>query len=313
MVLGLAGLGSAWRGAHHVWGLPSLVGELLMLAAVLVWLAVVGFFALKWIYARQEALAELLHPVQSCFVGLGGVTTMLVAGAVLPYSRLAAAILFAIGAILTFGFGVWRTAVLWHGGRDPGTTTPVLYLITAAGSFVAAAVAAGLGVPDWGQLAFGAGLFTWLSIESVLLHRLYTGVTLPPALRPTLGIQLAPPTVGGIAYVAVTAGPPDWLAHALFGYGALQALILLRLLPWIRQQPFSASYWAFSFGVAALATLPIRMIERGETGPVAVVAPYFFVAANVVIAALALATLRLLVLGRLLSPPAPTPPLPPRA
>jgi tellurite resistance protein len=27
MVIGLAGLGAAWRWAHQVWGLPAIVGE----------------------------------------------------------------------------------------------------------------------------------------------------------------------------------------------------------------------------------------------------------------------------------------------
>jgi tellurite resistance protein TehA-like permease len=45
---------------------------------------------------------------------------------------------------------------------------------------------------DWGQVIFGGGLFSWLAIESVLLGRMLTGSELAAALRPTLGIQLAP-------------------------------------------------------------------------------------------------------------------------
>jgi tellurite resistance protein len=40
-----------------------------------------------------------------------------------------------------------------------------------------------------------------------------------PAMRPTLGVQLAPPAVGAVAYLGVTQGPPDIFAHALIGYG----------------------------------------------------------------------------------------------
>ncbi len=65
------------------------------------------------------------------------------------------------------------------------------------------------------------------------------------SLRPTLGIQLAPPVVGCVAYLGITSGQPDTSAQIL-----LQALILLRLLPWLCQQPFAASYWTFTFGVA---------------------------------------------------------------
>lgn len=161
------------------------------------------------------------------------------------------------------------------------------------------------GIADGAQYAFGAGLFSWLAVESVLIHRLYNATALVPPLRPTLGIQLASPTVGLLAYLAVTRGPPGILAHALLGYGLLQALVLARLWPWIRQQAFGASYWAFSFGATALATAPLRMIERGDAGLVVILAPFLFVAVNLLIAALAVATLVKLFSGDLIARPAP--------
>jgi tellurite resistance protein len=300
IVLGLAGLGGAWRVAARVWPLPSAIGEALMLIAGIAWALLLALYAAKWIYAREEALQELEHPIQCCFVGLIGVATMLVSIAVLPYSRIAAQIAFAAGASFTLAFAVWRTGILWQGGRDPGATTPVLYLPAVGGAFVTATAAAALGHRDWGQLAFGAGFFSWLAIESVLLHRLYTAPSMPAPLRPTLGIQLAPPAVGGVAYLSVTTGAPGELAYAMLGYGVLQALLLLRLLPWIRQQPFAPSYWALTFGAATLAAVPLDMMERGTTGAVASIAPYLFVAANLAVALIALATLRLFFRGHLL-------------
>jgi tellurite resistance protein len=147
-------------------------------------------------------------------------------------------------------------------------------------------------------------LFTWLAIESVLLHRLYTGAEMPILLRPTLGIQLAPPTVGAVAYLGANGNAPDIIAHALLGYGVLQALLLLRLLPWIREQPFAPSYWAFTFGATALATAPLRMLEQGAGGAIIWLAPPLFVGANIVVAVIAAATLRLLIRGTLLGQPA---------
>ena len=110
------------------------------------------------------------------------------------------------------------------------------------------------------------------------------------------------------AYLSVTAGAPDMLAHAMLGYGLLQALLLLRLLPWIRQQPFAPSYWALTFGATTLAAVPLDMMERGTTGAVASIAPYLFVAANIVVALIALATVRLTLQGRLLPKAAPSQP-----
>ena len=304
IVLGLAGLGSAWRAAREAWHVPALVGEALMGIAALIWVVVLALYVAKWIFARDEALAEAEHPVQCCFIGLAGVAALLVALGALPYWRALAEILFGAGAAFTLGFALWRTGLLWHGGRDHGATTPVLYLPTVAGGFVTASAASALGHPDWGQLAFGAAFFSWLAIESVLLHRLYTAPSLPPAFRPTLGIQLAPPAVGALAYLSVNGGVPDVVAHALVGYALLQALLLARLLPWILEQPFTASYWAFTFGATALAAAPLRMVESGDHGAIAFITPYVFIGANLVVAAVALGTLRLLAQGRLIAPPA---------
>ena len=301
IVLGIAGLGFSWRLGHRVWDLPGSVGELLMAVAALVWLLLLPLYAAKWVLARPLAVAETRDAVQCCFVGLIGVATMLVAGGGLPYSRPLAWLLFASGAIYTLGFALWRTGLLWRGERDAGTSTAVLYLPAVAGSFVMATIVSALGRPDWGQLAFGAGLFSWLAIESVLLHRLYTSPAMPPAMRPTLGIQLAPPCVGAVAYLSVTQAPPDLAAHALIGYGLLQALLLLRALPWIAEAGFAPSFWAFSFGVTALSTAPLLMITHGEHGAVAELAPWIFGLANLVVAALVIGSVRLAARGRLLA------------
>ncbi len=294
MVLGLAGLGSVWRAAHRVWGVSAIWGEGLMLLAGVVWAVFIVGYGARWIFARTEALAEVGHPVQCCFIGLIGVSTSLVAIVISPYSLAAAKVLFIAGAFYTVAFALWRTGLLWRGERDQAATTPVLYLPSVAGAFVTANAAATLGHPDWAQLAFGAGLFSWLAIESVLLHRLYTATALPPAMRPLLGIQLAPPAVGAVAYLSITGGVPDLVSRALVGYAVLQALLLIRMLPWIMQQPFALSYWAFTFGATALAGAPLRMIERGETGAVSTLAPYLFVAANLTVGLVAAGTLRLL-------------------
>jgi tellurite resistance protein len=303
IVLGLAGIGSSWRQASVLWGLPRAIGEALMALAALVWATLIVLYTLKWLLARQDAVDEVSHPIQCCFIGLVGVSTMLMAGATLPYSRVVALILFGMGAGLAILFAVWRTGGLWRGGRAPSSTTAALYLPTVAGSFVTAIVVSALGHRDWGQLAFGAGLFSWLATESVLLGRLYTAEPLATPLRPTLGIQLAPPTVGLVAYLSVTEGIPDTLATGMLGYGLLQALVLARLLPWIGGQTFAASYWGFSFGLSALATAPVLMSVRGDTGAASILAPYLFTISNILIAILALRTVLLWGRGRLLPAP----------
>src|SRR5258708_16703894 len=182
MVIGLAGLGTAWRWAHQVWGLPAIVGEAIIWLSIAVWAGFTILYVAKWSVARDEANGEVADPVQCCFVGLIGVATMLVAGGIQPYSPALAVILFTAGAAFAFGFAVWRTGGLWQGEREHAATTPVLYLPTVARSFVTAITAAALAYADWGQGIFGGGLFSWLAIESLLLGRMLTGPELPPPL-----------------------------------------------------------------------------------------------------------------------------------
>lgn len=304
VVLGLAGLSTAWRAAHGAWQLPAAIGQALFFVAAVAWAAIVSLYALKWSWSPAAARAEAAHPVQCCFIGLAGVSTLQIAQGAMPFSRGAAIILFVAGIVFTLGFALWRTGLLWRGERSTAATTPVLYLPMVAGGFVSGTVAAALGWPDWGQLLFGAGFFAWLAIESVLLQRLYTGEPLPPALRPTLGIQLAPPAVGAVSYLSVGPGAPDLLAHAMIGYALLQAALLLRMAHWIAEQPFAASYWAFTFGATALATAAIRLSGPGGSGALATIAPLLFVLANLLVIAIAAGSIRLAVRHRFLPPSA---------
>ncbi|MCB8882490.1 dicarboxylate transporter/tellurite-resistance protein TehA [Acidisoma cellulosilytica] len=304
IVLGLSGLGTCWRLAHRLWGMPSAVGEIILAAATVIWALLIIAYIGKWLNARTEAIAELGHPVQCCFIGLIGAATMLIGNAMLPYSRPVTVFLFACGLVFTLGFALWRTGLLWQGEREHADTTAVLYLPAVAGTFVAGTSAAGLGLTEWGSLLFGMGFFTWIAIESVLLHRLYTGPQMAVPLRPTLGIQLAPPVVGAVTYLAVTPGPPATIVHGMLGYGLFLSLLLIRLIPWIRKQPFAASYWAFTFGGTALAAAPMLMLLHGDHGAVGILAPILFVGANILVGIIAVGTVRLLMAGKLFPKPA---------
>nr|VXZ84146.1 Tellurite resistance protein tehA [Klebsiella pneumoniae] len=101
------------------------------------------------------------------------------------------------------------------------------------------------------------------------------------------------------AWLSVNGGEADTFAKLLFGYGLLQLLFMLRLMPRYLRQPFNASFWSFSFGISALATTGLHLGQAGETafsssGDAAI---YF---SNLVVGLLLLRTALLLVSGKLL-------------
>jgi tellurite resistance protein len=307
MVLGLVGLGDCWRVAAKAWGYLHAIDEAVMAVAFAVWVLVMALYVGKWFWARDEAIAELNHPVQNCFIGLSGVATMLAAVAIAPpHSTGLPLALAVVGGAITLAYGVYFTARQWTGERELETASPALYLPTVAGNFVTAFVAGYFGHEALGELFLGAGMFSWLALESLISHRMTFVKAMAPPMRPAMGIMLAPPVVGCLAYLFVTGGlsgaKPDLFAQALLGYGLLQVALLLRLLPWIAKQPFGASYWAFSFGVTALAFDAIVFMLRGQTGYIEWLSVVLFVLANLTMVILIVGTLWRLTQGKLLPP-----------
>ena len=297
--VGLLAFGGTWHVGARLWHLPDDVAQAFTLGGLAVWAGLLALYARKWIVQRAAAAAELQHPVLSAFTALVPVSSMLAAVALIPFSRDVATGVFVLALAGQLALGLTLNGRLWMGGRPPELVTPAIYLPSVAQSFVAATASAAFGWHQLGLLFFGVGLLAWLALESLILQRAAVGTALPVALRPLLGIQLAPAVVGGGSWLALTTGTPDAFAWLLLGYGLYQGLLLLRLLPWVRQQAFVPAYWAFSFGAAALPALAMRMVERGATGLVAGLAPALFVAANLVFALLIAGTFRLLARGTL--------------
>lgn len=302
IVLGLAGLGNTWRVAHRVWGLSPFVSEAIFAVAATVWAGLLFLFGLKWLFRSHIAQGELEHPVDSTYVSLLGVATNLIALGITPYTHAGALMLFFPAATVSITHGVFFTSFAWSSHRHFSNNTGSLYLPTVAGCFVTGTTAAALGYNGFAQLVFGAGMLSWFSIESVILHRLYAEVEIPTVQRPSLGIQFAPAAVGAVTYLSITGGSADIFSRALLGYSILQALVLLKMSRWIGTHPLNASYWAFTFGAASLATVALRMVEHGEQGAIRILAPILFCVANLIVGSLSVLTLIDCFRGKLFPP-----------
>jgi tellurite resistance protein len=310
-VLGLGGLANGWRMAAKLWGLPVAIADGLALLAFAVWAVVAVLMILKWTTARPAATAEALNPVAGGFLALAPLSGMIACLATLPlFGAVAEALLWPLIAA-QIGFALWFVGRLWTGGRPAEATTPVLYLPTVGGFFVAAMSLSALGRIDAAQMVFGAAVLSWIVIEALLWGRFLTGPALPLPLRATLGIHMAPPAVGLVAWMAVSEGAPGPFAHGLLGYALLQAAVMARLVPWLRQQPFGAPTWAFSFAIAALPLGAMRMVDRGAGETVAMLAPVLFVLANLLIGLFFVMSVLRLAQGRYV-PPLQPPAAPPR-
>ena len=62
IVLGLAGLGNAWRAAHQVWQLPAIVGEIILALASIVWAVLIALFACAGRLRAPSRSVKLIIP-----------------------------------------------------------------------------------------------------------------------------------------------------------------------------------------------------------------------------------------------------------
>lgn len=299
MVLGLSGLGQAWRLAHRLWGTAAVIGEALLLLAGIVWLSLLLAYLLQAWRKPGVVVAEFRHPVQGSTPALLAVSTLLMVMAVQPYSHTFAWGLALAGMGWHLLFALWHTGSLWQGGREAGSTLPAIYLPTVAGNFTSAAALGALGHADWGWLFLGAGMFSWFALESLIFQRLWQAPPVPAPQRPLIGIQFAPPLVCAMAWLMLEpTGHDHWLLM-LWGYGLFQLLLGIRLWRWLGEQPFAPSYWAYTFGIASATVVGLKLALAGIAAATMLALPVF-IGANLFIGYLTLRTGGLLISGRLL-------------
>ena len=300
VALGTGALGAAWRTGASKGMAPDWVGESILAFNAVVWLLLVGFLVHAVVKYRAWVCSFWEHPARTCFFSLIPATTAQVGAALYPYAEVPALTLVVLGAVGQLYFASHRIAGTWRGGHAPEAPSPVLYLPTVATNFATATAMGFVGWHDMAMLFFGAGLISWFSIEGAILSRLRTLTPLPQGERGIIGIQMAPPFVGGNAYLAANGGTVDWFFLVLTGYGILQLIFLMRLLPWVLEGGFSMSMWGFSFGMGSMVAGGIRLTAVGMLG---FVGPVLTVVGTAFLIFLWAGTLYLAVKGRLLVRP----------
>ncbi|MGK9175345.1 dicarboxylate transporter/tellurite-resistance protein TehA [Yokenella regensburgei] len=300
MVLGIIGLGFAWRYAATIWPVTTLPANVLIILAIILWGLLLVAFASRFVLHRASIIEEITHPLKSSFVSLIPATSMLVAIGLAPWTHALALALFLVAVTAQLAYSAWQTAGLWRGSHPKEATTPGLYLPTVANNFISAMACGAMGFTDVGLLFLGAGILSWLSLEPAILSRLRNLEEMTPAVRTSLGIQMAPAFVACSAWLSLNGGEADVFAKLLFGYGLLQMLFMIRLLPWYSSQPFNPSFWSFSFGIASLATTSIKLGHGAPGGALWWMAFPLFVGANLAMGLLMVKTVMLLVKGQLI-------------
>jgi tellurite resistance protein len=307
---GLVGLAALWRLMCDLYGTPEAISAVFYVLAAAVWLALLAAAAVRIAPAPRRLAEELADSALSPFWALPAIVGMLLALGLEPYAHAPAEAIFIAFFATTFLFGGWITGQWIAGELDPVKVHPGYLLPTVAGGFVAGEGCAVFGLGGLAWFAWGIGAVCWLMLGAVIVNRLFLVKTLPVPLRPTMAIELAPPAVGGIAYLLIHGPEPDPVAYILAGYAALMALVQLRLIPLYARTPFSPAFWSFTFAWCAAAGLALRWLAIEHPSGETLWATLVAAGASLIVVAIAARTLGELRRGGFLPPGPEVIPLP---
>lgn len=255
---GLAGLAEAWRAAAPVLGTPAAVAYGFFALATASWLVILALYLAQ---GPRLLLADVRDPVLAPFLSLAAITPMILATALVTAAFTAGRVLALVFLAVTYAYGGWLTGDWIVGDVPQEAAHPGYFLPTVAGGLVGGGVAASFGLRTLAEASFGVGVLCWLLLGSTVLNRLFFNRALPPALVPTLAIELAPPVVAGVAYFEINGDTVNAIAAGLAGYAILMAMVQARFIPLYRRLSFGAGFWAFTFSYAAAATLAVEWIR----------------------------------------------------
>lgn len=302
--VGLLALAGAWRRAHTFgWSLARPMGEALAWSSIPVLMLLLGLYLAKCIKYPRSIVNEFTHPLAGSLMALIPLSFLL---CIVYFGEAGHTgwLLFALASLVLQGVVAFRiVSIITVAALPPMTISPALYVPPVAGGFVGAMALNTLGYPGWAALLFGMGLSSWALLEVRVLNRLFEGA-MPEALRPTIGMELAPPTVATLAVSSIWPQLPGEVLIVGLGVAAGPVVAVLARYKWWSRVPFSIGFWSFSFPLAALAGSMIEVVRRGGWPPL--VGGIALGLSSSVMAFLLARTLLLLLRGQLIPTPPPS-------
>lgn len=300
-VMSVAGLALAWRLASKYYGAEIAVANGIGLVALALFALLALSYLAKLLRYPELVRQEFTHPVIGSFFGTVGISILLLSSVIGSYSTTAQLVVWSIGTVATLALSVIMISRLLNGSAAPASVVPA-WLIAGVGS-LDIVVTGGALKAEWTHevnlLAAAVGGVSAIVFFVLIFSRLIHHEPLAAPMRPSKMILVAPFGVGFIAYVNLVQ-QVDMFAALLFYFG----LFLFVIVAWrltAQPAPFSPSWWAIGFPLAALTNSALIYADAVGGVMLGLIAFLLLVLLTVAILGLALRTLYALCTGRFLT------------
>jgi tellurite resistance protein len=263
MIMGLSGYTLVWMKVEELNLLGFAPVEVFAALTIALFIVLITLYSAKIIKHRQSVINELNHPVMLSFFPTITISMILIGTFLATWVPSLALLIWQIGGI---GQLLLTLLILsrWihHDHFEIHHISPA-WFIPAVGNILVPLAGVENASMELNWFFFSIGLLFWIVLFTIIMYRMVFHHPLPENLLPTLFIMIAPPAVGFISYLHME---PDLDNFARFLYysGLFLTLLLLVQTPRFAKLPFSLSWWAYSFPLAAMTVATLMMYE--ETG-----------------------------------------------
>ncbi|MBF0333078.1 MAG: SLAC1 anion channel family protein [Alphaproteobacteria bacterium] len=301
VVMGVAGLGLAWRKAHEVLSVPEAVGEALCALSAVLFVSIAGLYAAKALRFPVETRREFDHPVRSSFFAAISISLMLLAAGAFPHWPDLARGVWLAGATLHLALTL-RVLSRWLLHRHEIQHASPAWFIPVVGNIVAPILGVRLGLVEVSWFFFSVGMLFWPPLLAIVLYRLIFHEDMPPRMAPTLFVLLPPPAIGFLSWVALNGGVVDAPARMLFHAALFLTLLLLSLWRHFQKTPFAVSWWAYTFPLDAVTLAALQYATMTGAPAIAWMASALLVVSTLVVGAVLVRTVSAMLADALFVP-----------
>jgi tellurite resistance protein len=267
LALGLTGLGGTWAAASRLVDAPRWPEEVLYAVGTGFWTLFTAVYLTQSMRRPGKMRTDLEHPVSGPFIAFVPIVALLLAQHYAQYAptagRWVVVLLVALLALIAA-----RLVAHWLSGGVSGAAAfhGGYFLPVVAGPFIASIGLSSVGLGELALYAFGAGLFFWLTVGTVVMYSYIAGGGLSGSLTPALTAFLAASATAAIAWIVSHPGPgPLGTAQSLLtGVFFIMIFVQIALIGAYRRMRFGMQSWVFTFPVASTANYLIRWLERTD-------------------------------------------------
>ena len=260
IIMGLAGLTIVYQKANDLFGLSLWITDGLILLTSFLFCAILLTYFAKAVVYPSEVKKEFAHPIRINFFAAISISFLLLSiifketyFVISFYSWYIGAILHLFFTLYTLSFWINKTLEIQH--SNPAWFIPIV------GNLVVPVAGVDIVSPDVTVFYFSIGIFFWIILFSIILNRLIFHKQFAQKFMPTLFILIAPPSIGFIAYVKITA-QLDMFAMILYNLGLFFTFLIFFMYKNFTKIKFFISWWAFTFPLATITLASMLMYDK---------------------------------------------------